>query len=115
MNTLTLLPVALFVVWLSCEFGEQKVARRVAGCVLGLAACLAFVVASAMARFEANAYCNGAASKLLRSSVEQLEKGRTEAVLRAWQEASKSIDGGPYEVREDFAGAVDAAVQAMRK
>jgi hypothetical protein len=108
-------PIVVFVVWAICESADKKVARRVAGGLLGVTACLSLILASGLARLDANSYGNAAASQLLRASVEQLERGRTDAVLRAWQEASKRIDGGVYECREDFAGVVNDAVKAMER
>lgn len=115
MAIIVVLPIVLFIAWALFESAGKRAARRVAGGLLGLAGFLSFVLAGALARFDANSYCNSAAAKLLRGSVEQLERGRTDAVLRAWQEASKRIDGGGYERRADFEGVVKDALRAMER
>ena len=110
---IALLPLTLFVIWAVFEWSGWKHCRRVAGCLLGAIATTSFIITSSLARFDANSYCNGAASDLLSNSVRHLERGRTDAVLRAWRTANGRIDGGGYEFREDFAAVVHDAVAAM--
>jgi len=109
-----LIPIALFAAWVVLEYSSRVRMRRVVGGLLGLFAMLAFFIANALLRFDANSYCNLAAYRLLDTSVKQLERGRTEAVLRAWKYANSRIDTG-YERLSNFQGIVDQAVSEMEK
>jgi hypothetical protein len=65
-------------------------------------------------QFSANWYFTSAAKDLLDASVEQLQRGRHDAVLREWTRSSARF-GGTYENRGRFAEIGKDAVDGMRR
>jgi hypothetical protein len=109
-----LFTIALPVSWGIAEFKAKPAVRR----VIGLMALLwSFAVASfvgALQQLGADTFFSQASKDLLTASVEQLEAGRTEAVLREWSRADGAYRPS-YEDREYYRWIVDRAIEGMKQ
>jgi len=74
--------VALPIAWLASEFQNQRWIRIVSGCA---AIAMSFLVAYVVGSFEhlaANDWYGGASKSLIDTTIEQIETGETERLLR---------------------------------
>ena len=117
MNGLGILLILLLIVlpaaWLVAEFKAGRPVRIVLGVlVLGLVALLAYGLGQMLTAFNHNAWFGGATKDLVETSIEQIEDGHSERVLRAWRALSAQYQP-TYENRAGYKALVEGATKAM--
>ncbi len=104
------LPVA----WIVADCRAGAAARR----ALGFFAILwSFGVAGllgSLERLNSNVYFTSASKDLLEASIQQLQAGRYEAVLREWERANTELSP-TYENRARYRQIVENAVEGIKK
>ena len=99
--------------WVFADLRAMPRMRRVLGAAMVLMLVASVAYQRIAERFSANAYFTSAAQKLMDESIQGLENGRQDAVLREWRRARQKF-GATYENRGAFAEVVAAAVAGMR-
>jgi cytochrome c biogenesis protein CcdA len=109
-----LLAVALPIAWIVSEFQDRRWLRITAGCA---AIAMSFLVAAgvgSLERFNSNAWYGFASKKLIDTTVEQVERGDTERLLRELKTLQEQFQP-TYENRARYDQLVDDFVTRIGK
>lgn len=105
--------LVLAAAWWIAELRAKPVIRRVLGVLLVALLVVNITYVRGSERLSANHYFTSAAEDLLAVSLQQLQEGRSDAVVREWARARARF-GATYETRGGFAEVVREAVDGMR-
>ncbi len=108
-----LLVAAAPIAWFASEFQDRRWLRLTLGTIaILLSFAVAFLVGMAE-RFNSNAWFGAASATLIQATIEEMEAGREERVLRAFKELQQSYRP-TYENRGRYDVLVEAAVARMQ-
>lgn len=115
---LVFLLIGLFCLWIWSEFHESRWAGiSVGACLIAIVFLLTFLITRAVERMQSNAWFGGATQELVSATVNALESGEQEIVIKALRELEESYRP-TYEHRQgdaDYVDVVKRTVTAIRQ
>ncbi len=111
--SLIAIAVALPIAWLAAEFRGSRTLRITLGILsIGIITTCAWVLTSAVTRFNYNAWYGGATGDLISTSLEQIEDGHLDRVLKVWRGLDQ-LYHPTYENRAKYRELVEDATRRM--
>ncbi len=105
--------LVLAAAWWIAELRAKAMIRRVLGVLLVALLVINITYVRDLERFSANSDFTSAGKDLLETSLQHLQQGRSDAVIREWSKANDRF-GATYENRGGFVEVVKDAVDGMR-
>lgn len=106
--------VALPIAWLAAEFRGSRTLRITLGILsVGTITTCAWVLTSAVTRFNYNAWYGGATGDLISTSLQQIEDGHLDRVLKVWRGLDQQYQPH-YENRAQYRELVEDATRRMK-
>jgi hypothetical protein len=106
--------VALPLAWLASEFRGGRTLRIILGILaIGVMATCIWALSTVVTRFNYNAWYGGATADLISTSLQQIEDGHLERVLKVWRGLDQQYHP-TYENRARYRELVEEATRRMR-